>query len=108
MEYGYLTLECCDCPYWLDGSTWDLGCGSHLFNECPHLKQETEEQTKFKYVYDGPVFIFDQCVDTRWRCETIAVSERKAKNNMLYRWKKDNGYSPNTKVTLPGQITIEI
>lgn len=103
---GYLTSECKDCPYWLDGSTWDFGYGYHDYNECPHIKQTQELPTTFKYAYDGPVLIFDRRVANRWQCKTTAVSERKARNNLLYRWKKENGYAPNTKVSLPGKITI--
>lgn len=40
---GYLTPKCSSCKYWLDGSTWDLGCGlNKLFDTCPY------EKIKFK------------------------------------------------------------
>lgn len=103
---GYLTSECKDCPYWLDGSTWDFGCGNHEFNECLHAMKTAEDKRRFKYLYDGPVMIFDRRVVNKWRCETTAISESKARNNLLYRWKKENGYAPNAKVTLPGRFTI--
>lgn len=44
------------------------------------------------YYYDGPVMRFENCVQNRW----------KAKSNLAYRYKKENGMTPNTKITLPG------
>ena len=59
-----------------------------------------------KYFYDGPVMRFDTCVDHRWRATTIAQSEAKAKSNLIYRYKKENGLVPNAKVSLPGKIKL--
>lgn len=64
------------------------------------------EQVRHRYLYDGPVRMFEQCVSERWVGETLAVSERKAKCNLLYRWKKEHGYTADAKITLPGRITI--
>lgn len=102
---GYLKPECSSCPYWLDGSTWDLGCGYH--DACtieyaePHI---TNEKRHYKYSYNGPVMIFDQCVTNHWHGETRAVSERKARSNLLYQWKRDHGFAINSKVSLPGRV----
>lgn len=41
-----------------------------------------------RYVYDGPVMEFDTCVTRRWKASTYAVSEKKAKSNLAYRFKK--------------------
>ena len=105
---GYLTPHCKSCEYWLDGYSWDFGCSNTHFDECPHLKPiEVEEPiTKNKYVYNGPVMIFDECVQTHWKGKTTAISKRKARANFAYQWKKENGYAPNAKVTLPGQILM--
>lgn len=59
-----------------------------------------------KYVYDGPVMIFDHCVLDRWKGETVAVSERKARTNLAYQYKKNNNYVAGAKVELPGKITM--
>ena len=40
-----------------------------------------------KYVYDGPVMIFNQYVGT-WHGETIAQSRAKAKSNLVCQCKK--------------------
>ena len=59
-----------------------------------------------QYSYDGPVMEFDNCVMARWKASTYAVSEKKARNNLAYRCKKENNRVPNTKITLPGEIKL--
>lgn len=57
-----------------------------------------------QYLYDGPVMMFDRCVAEHWHGCTYAVSEKKAKSNLIYQFKKSNNRMPNTKVSLPGKI----
>lgn len=38
-----------------------------------------------EYRYDGPVMRFDNCVQSRWKASTYALSEAKAKSNLAYR-----------------------
>ncbi len=57
-----------------------------------------------EYRYDGPVMRFEDCVQHRWKASTYALSEAKARNNLAYRFKKENGLMPNTKITLPGKF----
>lgn len=107
-EYGgYLTPHCKSCRYWLDGSSWDFGCGNLYFQDCPHLKpiETTTSTNKHEYVYEGTVWIFQDIVDMKWTGKTVAVSAQKARANLMYQWKKEHGYAPNTKVYLPGKIT---
>lgn len=59
------------------------------------------------YYYDGPVMAFDQCVANHWTATTWAVSERKARCNLTYRFKKETGKAANTRITLPGKIRIQ-
>ena len=59
-----------------------------------------------KYVYDGPVLIFDQLVADHWKGETMAPSEKKARSNLTYRFKKQNNRIVGNKVTLPGEIKM--
>ena len=40
------------------------------------------------YSYDGPVMEFDNCVANRWIASTRAVSEKKARSNLTYQFKK--------------------
>lgn len=59
---------------------------------------------KEQYRYDGPVMEFDRCIANHWTGETYAVSEAKARNNLTFRFKKESGRSPQTKISLPGKI----
>ena len=59
-----------------------------------------------KYSYDGPVMEFDRCIADRWKASTYAVSEKKARSNLTYQYKKRNNKLPNTMITLPGQIIL--
>jgi hypothetical protein len=59
-----------------------------------------------KYSYDGPVMEFDRCIANRWKASTYAVSEKKARSNLTYQYKKRNNKLPNTMITLPGQIIL--
>ena len=57
-----------------------------------------------QYMYDGPVMEFDICIANRWQGSTYAVSEKKARNNLAYQYKKKNNRPPGAKITLPGKI----
>lgn len=57
-----------------------------------------------EYQYDGPVMRFEDCIQYRWKASTYARSESKAKSNLAYRYKKENGLMPTTKITLPGKL----
>lgn len=59
-----------------------------------------------KYYYDGPVMEFDTCIADHWKAETIAPSEGKARNNLAYRFKKENNRIAGTRITLPGKLVI--
>lgn len=53
------------------------------------------------YSYDGPVMEFDN-----WIASTRAVSEKKARSNLTYQFKKKNNRLPGTKIILPGKISL--
>jgi hypothetical protein len=59
------------------------------------------------YSYDGPVLEFEKVVTNRWQGQTYAVSEAKARCNLTYQFKRENGKVPRTKITLPGKIVVE-
>lgn len=59
-----------------------------------------------RYVYDGPVNEFDRCICQRWTGSTYAVSEKKARANLEFRYKKENGKAPHAKVHLPGKLEL--
>jgi hypothetical protein len=59
-----------------------------------------------QYLYDGPVMEFGTCISNRWQGTTYAVSERKARSNLVYQFKKKNNRVPGAKITLPGEVII--
>lgn len=59
-----------------------------------------------KYEYDGPVLEYGNLVTDHWRGETMAPSEKKARSNLAYQYKKKNNRIASVKVTLPGKIKM--
>lgn len=62
--------------------------------------------TMHKYSYTGPVTVFGKCVDNNWYGSTYAPTEKKARSNLVYQYKKQTGREPRTSVTLPGKIVL--
>ena len=60
-----------------------------------------------KYEFVGAVMHFDKCLAYIKSAETIAPSEAKARSNIAYRWKKENGCAPNQKITLQGNLILK-
>lgn len=59
-----------------------------------------------KYIYDGPVILFDKLVADHWKGETMAPTESKARSNLAYQAKKQLNVIAGTKVKLPGEIKM--
>lgn len=57
-----------------------------------------------KYIYDGPVLEFDRIVAEHWKGETMAPSEKKARNNLAFQFKKQHNKVARSKITLPGKV----
>ena len=57
-----------------------------------------------KYIYEGPVTSFRTCICNKWVAETVGPTPSKAKNNLTYRFKKENNRLPSTRLELPGEI----
>ena len=64
-------------------------------------------QDYHKYTYDGPVMEFDRLLADHWKGETMAPSEKKARSNLIYQFKKQNSRIVGTKITLSGKIKME-
>lgn len=64
------------------------------------------EKELHKYSYIGPVMEFDKLVAEQWKGETMATSEKKAKSNLAYQYKKKNNRIASVKVTLPGKVIL--
>ena len=55
---------------------------------------------KYRYIYSGPVMVFDKLVTDSFIGETVAISAKKALSNMSFRFKEQCNLSPNTRVKL--------
>lgn len=60
-----------------------------------------------KYEYDGQVLNkYGQIISYKFKAYTMAESEKKARSNFLYQYKKSNGLALHTKIDLPGKIQL--
>lgn len=50
-----------------------------------------------QYDYEGPVMEFDRCISNNWKGTTFAPTEKKAKSNLAYQYKKKHGKIASTK-----------
>lgn len=60
-----------------------------------------------RYSYNGPVMQFGVCVMNQWRTSTIAATEKKARSNFIYQFKKQHNLVASAKIELPGQILLD-
>ena len=58
------------------------------------------------YAYSGAVTSFGNIIVLYWYATTYAVSADKARSNLVYRFKKENGKLPTAKIELPGKINL--
>ena len=61
---------------------------------------------KETYIYQGPVMSSGKCVDKHWTGYTRAVSSKKAKSNLKFRYKMTHGLTTKAKIDLPGEILL--
>jgi hypothetical protein len=59
------------------------------------------------YRYEGAVMSFNNVVANKWCDETYADSPKKARSNLCYHYKKQNGLFKAAKITLVGTV-IEV
>lgn len=50
------------------------------------------------YFYDGPVLEFNKVIANHWIASTRAVSEKKARCNLAYQFKMENGRIAQSKI----------
>lgn len=60
----------------------------------------------YRYVYEGPVMQFENCIERRWKGETYAPSEKKALSNLAHQYKKAHKLQIGSQINLPGKIKI--
>ena len=58
------------------------------------------------YFYDGPVLEFDRILANHWTAQTRAATEKKARSNLAYQFKKQFGREARSKITVPGELKI--
>lgn len=59
-----------------------------------------------RYLYKGPVMEFNTLLTDHWEGETAAPSEKKARSNLTYQFKRGNNRIAGTRITLPGKIRM--
>ena len=58
------------------------------------------------YIYEGPVKQFDTVILRDWSGKTYAPSEKKARANLIYQFKKQYNKSQSAKITLCGEVKL--
>ena len=58
------------------------------------------------YLYDGPVTSFGKPITKRWRGSTYATSDKKARSNLIYQYKKKNHLQAASRVEFPSAIVM--
>lgn len=66
------------------------------------------EKPRHKYVYDGPVMQFGTCIINRWKGETWAPTESRARTNLTYQCKTGHNLKASAKLDLPGKLKVVI
>lgn len=61
-----------------------------------------------RYDYEGPVMEFDTIITRSWHGTTYAPSEKKARSNLAYQYKKQFGRATMSKISLPGKLTVKL
>lgn len=59
----------------------------------------------YKYSYEGPVMEFGRVIADKWYGSTFAPTEKKARCNLTYQFKKQYNKVSNAKITMPGELT---
>lgn len=58
------------------------------------------------YRYCGPVVEYDRCIAFNWRSETSASTEKRARSNLAYQFRKQTNRAQNVRIQLPGKLEI--
>lgn len=63
------------------------------------------DERKHIFTYSSSVTDgFGREITHRWEADTIAISEKKARANLIYRFKKEHGLANTAKIILPGKL----
>ena len=58
---------------------------------------------KYVYRYSGPVYHYDKLICSYYEAETTAATLAKAKSNIAWRYRNDNGFNTRYQLSLPGK-----
>lgn len=58
------------------------------------------------YIYEGPVYNFQICVNPKWKGETRATSVAKARANLAFQYKKEKGLIPSANIRVTGTPVV--
>jgi len=75
----------------------------YIFFQNGEMKNEHHEK---RYSYDGAVRSFDDILSVKWRGQTFAESEKKARSNLGYQFRKHMGLSQSVPIRLTGKMTV--
>ena len=59
-----------------------------------------------QYRYCGPVKEFDNIINSKGEATPQAFTGAKARNELMYRDKREHGKAAGCKITLPGKIEL--
>ena len=59
-----------------------------------------------QYRYCSTEKKFDDIIKKKWEDTTHAFTEAKARNNLVYRYKREHGKAADCKITLPGNMAL--
>lgn len=56
------------------------------------------------YMYNGPVYEFNTLIASKWKGQTFATSEVKARSNLTYQFKNQTNRGASSNIRLTGKI----
>lgn len=54
--------------------------------------------------YSGPIAVFGKVIEVRYSAETYAISEKKARSNIAYQYKRDRNLNVSSNVALLDKV----
>lgn len=64
------------------------------------------QKAKKPFSYEGPVLYLGNVIQRYWCAATYAVSDKKARSNLVYQYKVEHGLPINASIDLPGVIMV--
>ena len=64
------------------------------------------KKMKQPYTYEGSVLYLGKVIQQNWYATTYAVSDKKARSNLIYKYKIEHELPMNALIDLPGVIMV--